>query len=325
MRAPEFWREDGRLSRALAPLSALYAWGAARNLERAEQYRPAVPVICIGNVVAGGAGKTPVAIALARRLIAAGRRPHFLSRGHGGTEIGPRAVDPVRHDAARVGDEPLLLAQSAPAWVARDRREGAIAAVATGADLIVMDDGFQSGGIAIDLGLLVADGTYGFGNGRVIPAGPCREPPERAFARADALVIVGEDRAGLTERAATANLPVIEARLAPSADAPDLAGRRVIAFAGIGLPEKFFATLREAGASIVAAHPFPDHHPYARAEIESILAEAAAAEALAVTTAKDRVRLPPGLRERVVALPVDLEWRDPASLTPLFDRIGVAA
>jgi len=325
MRAPEFWRQDGPLAQALAPLGALYAWGAARRLERAEQYRPAVPVICIGNVVAGGAGKTPVAIALAKRLIAAGRQPHFLSRGHGGTEIGPRAVDPVRHDAARVGDEPLLLASCAPTWVARDRPEGAVAAVATGADLIVMDDGFQSGRVAIDLGLLVVDGTYGFGNGRVIPAGPCREPPERAFSRADALVIVGEDRAGLAERAAAANLPAIAARLVPSADAPELAGRRVIAFAGIGLPEKFFATLRGVGAGIVASHPFPDHHPYTRAEIEALLAEAEAADALAVTTAKDRVRLPPDLRARVLALPVELEWRDPACLTPLFDRIGVVA
>lgn len=325
MRAPEFWRKDGRLARALAPLGALYAWGGARRLEQAEQYRPAVPVICIGNVVAGGAGKTPVAIALAKRLIAAGRHPHFLSRGHGGTEIGPRAVDLLRHDAARVGDEPLLLAGCAPTWVARDRSEGAVAAVATGADLIVMDDGFQSGRIAIDLGLLVVDGTYGFGNGRVIPAGPCREPPERAFARADALVIVGEDRAGLAERAAAANLPVIAARLVPAADAPDLAGQRVIAFAGIGLPEKFFATLRGVGAAIVAAHPFPDHHPFTRAEIETILAEAEAAGAMAVTTAKDRVRLPPDLRERVLALPVELEWRDPACLRPLFDRIGVVA
>lgn len=325
MRAPEFWREDGRLARALAPLGALYAWGAARRLERAEQYRPAVPVICIGNVVAGGAGKTPVAIALAKRLIAAGRQPHFISRGHGGTEIGPRAVDLLRHDAARVGDEPLLLAGCAPTWVARDRSEGAVAAVATGADLIVMDDGFQSGRIAIDLGLLVVDGSYGFGNGRVIPAGPCREPPERAFSRADALVIVGEDRAGLTERAAAANLPVIAARLVPATDAPDLAGRRVIAFAGIGLPEKFFATLRGVGATLVATHPFPDHHPFTRAEIETILAEAKAAGAVAVTTAKDRVRLPPDLRERVLALPVELEWRDPACLRPLFDRIGVVA
>ncbi|CCG41726.1 tetraacyldisaccharide 4'-kinase [Magnetospirillum molischianum] len=325
MRAPEFWRKDGRLSRALAPLGSVYAWGAARLLERAEQYRPAVPVICVGNVVAGGAGKTPVAIALAQRLIAAKRQPHFLSRGHGGTEIGPRAVDPLRHDAARVGDEPLLLAAYAPTWVARDRSEGAVAAIATGADLIVMDDGFQSGRIAIDLGLLVVDGTYGFGNGRVIPAGPCREPPERAFSRADALVLVGEDRAGLAEQAARANLPVLEARLVPSTDAPDLNGRRVVAFAGIGLPEKFFATLRGIGATIVTAHPFPDHHPYARAEIEALLAEAEAMDAQAVTTAKDRVRLPSDLRERVMALPVELEWRDPARLTPLLDRIGVVA
>jgi tetraacyldisaccharide 4'-kinase len=304
-------------------LGALYAWGAARRLERVEQYRPAVPVICVGNVVAGGAGKTPVAIALARRLIAAGRHPHLLSRGHGGTEIGPRRVDPLRHESGRVGDEPLLLAAWAPTWVARCRPEGAVAAVETGADVIVMDDGFQSGTVAIDLGLLVADGTYGFGNGRVIPAGPCREPPAGALARADALVIVGPDRAGLAEQAAAAGVAVLHARLKPTADAPDQAGRRVLAFAGIGLPEKLFATLRGLGAEMAAERAFPDHHPYTRAEIEALLAEAEALDAVAITTEKDRVRLPADLRARVTALPVELEWRDPDQLISLFDRIGL--
>jgi len=325
MRAPEFWRHDGRAARALAPLAALWRWGAARRLEQAESYRPAVPVICIGNVVAGGAGKTPVAIALARRLTAAGRRPHLLTRGHGGTEIGPRQVDPVRHDAARVGDEALLLAEAAPTWVARDRREGAIAAVATGADLLVMDDGFQSGALTLDLALLVADGTYGFGNGRVIPAGPCREPPATALARADALVIVGPDRAGLARHAGAHGLPVLHARLVPSAPAPDFAGQAVMAFAGIGLPEKFFTTLAETGAELRRTRAFPDHHPYRRAEIEALLAEAESLDARLVTTAKDRVRLPADLRERVAELPVELAWDQPSALSPLLDRIGVTA
>lgn len=325
MRAPEFWRHDGATARALAPLAALWRWGAARRLERAESYRPAVPVICVGNVVAGGAGKTPVAIALARRLAEAGRTPHLLTRGHGGTEIGPRQVDPVRHDAARVGDEALLLAEAAPTWVARDRREGAVAAVATGADLLIMDDGFQSGALTLDLALLVADGGYGFGNGRAIPAGPCREAPTTALARADALVIVGPDRAGLGALAARHDLPVLGARLVPAPGAPDLAGRRLVAFAGIGLPEKFFATLTGLGAELVLTRAFPDHHPFRRAEIEDLLAEAEARGAVAITTAKDRVRLPADLRDRVAMLPVELAWDDPAALSPLLDRIGVTA
>ena len=325
MRAPEFWRHDGPAARALAPLAAVWRWGGARRLAQAESYRPAVPVICVGNVVAGGAGKTPVALALARQLIAAGRHPHLLTRGHGGTEIGPRAVDPIRHPAGRVGDEALLLVEAAPTWVARDRREGAVAAIANGADVLVMDDGFQSGALTLDLALLVADGTYGFGNGRVIPAGPCREPPAIALARADALVIVGPDRAGLARLAETHSLPVLSARLVPTAEAPDLTGRKVVAFAGIGLPEKFFTTLRDLGADLCLTRAFPDHHPYRRAEIEALLAEAGAQAALAVTTTKDRVRLPVDLRDRVIALPVALAWDDPAALTPLFDRIGVTA
>lgn len=325
MRAPDFWRTDNATARLLAPLGAVYAWAVKRNLANADEYRPAVPVICVGNIVAGGAGKTPVCIALARRLLAAGVKAHFLTRGYGGTEVGPRAVDLDRHDFARVGDEALLLAREAPTWVSRWRPDGAVAAVEMGAEVIVMDDGFQNGSIAKDLSLVVADGAYGFGNGRVMPAGPCREPPEVGLERADALVVIGEDRRGLAALAQTCGVPLLRARLLPGPEGEEFRGRKVVAFAGIGRPEKFFASLKQCGARLTATHSFPDHHPYVRADIEALLAEAEDNEAIPVSTAKDVVRLPADLRHRVRTLSVVLDWEDPALLTPLLDRIGVKA
>ncbi|MDA8232479.1 MAG: tetraacyldisaccharide 4'-kinase [Magnetospirillum sp.] len=318
MRAPEFWRRDGMLPRLLSPLSALWAWGAERRLREAEPFRAQVPVICVGNVVAGGAGKTPVVIALVRRLRAKGRDVHVLTRGYGGTEVGPRVVDPIRHDASRVGDEPLLLAAEAPTWVARWRPDGAAAAVAMGADVLVMDDGFQSAALAKDLSLLVVDGGYGFGNGRVMPAGPCREPVARALARADAVVLIGEDEAGVLPLPVP--VPVLRARLVPGPEAAALAGRRVFAFAGIGRPEKFFATVRQAGTEVVDARAFADHHPYRAAEIEAMAAEAG--DAVLVTTAKDAVRIPAALCPRVAVLTVSLAWDDGAAVDRLLDTLA---
>lgn len=325
MRAPDFWHKDNAIARLLGPLGSVYGWAVRRNLERAEEYRPAIPVICVGNIVAGGAGKTPVGIALARRLIAAGAKPHFLTRGYGGTEVGPRAVDLDRHDCARMGDEALLLAREAPTWVARWRPDGAVAAAEMGAGVIIMDDGFQNGSIAKDLSLVVVDGEYGFGNGRTMPAGPCREPPDQGLARADAMVVIGEDRRGLAEMARAHDLPLLAARLVPGPEGAALSGRKVVAFAGIGRPEKFFATCKQCGARLTADHSFPDHHPYSRADVEALLAEAESNEAVLVTTAKDAVRLPADLRARVTILGVTLDWEDPSLLTPLFDRIGVRA
>ncbi len=317
VRAPEFWARDGILPALLSPLAGLYVLAGDWRRAAARPYRAPVPVICAGAVTAGGAGKTPVALALARHLVRRGRRVHLLSRGYGGSAAGPLAVDLRRHDAATVGDEPLLLAVAAPCWVARDRAAGARAAVAAGADIIVMDDGLQNPTLAQDLTLLVVDGEQGFGNGRVMPAGPLREPVERALARADAAVLVGEDRTGVAGRLGAT--PLLRARLV--AEAADLAGRRVLAFAGIARPAKFFAALAALGAEIAAAEAFPDHHRYTADEIARLFATAQRLGALPVTTEKDAVRLPAEARARVRVVPARLDWDDAAALDRLLDQV----
>jgi tetraacyldisaccharide 4'-kinase len=318
MRAPDFWASGGLPSTLLAPLAALTAAGGVLRQALARPWQAPVPVLCVGNLVAGGAGKTPVVLDLAARLAARGRRPHILTRGYGGRLAGPIRVEPATHAAADTGDEPLLLARAAPVWVARDRVAGARAAVAAGAELLLLDDGFQNPALAKDLALLVVDGGYGFGNGRLLPAGPLRESLARGLARADAVVVLGADRAGVTAAIGAAR-PVLHARLAPRG-ATDLRGRAVIAFAGIGRPAKFYATLRELGARLAATHDFADHHPYRTDEIETLLAAARAADAVLVTTEKDWVRLPPALRPAVRAVAVAVEWRDPERLVELLAR-----
>jgi tetraacyldisaccharide 4'-kinase len=324
MKTPGFWYrpEATAAARLLAPAGALY--DAASRLRRAwvTPQRSPVPVVCIGNLVAGGAGKTPVALALARRLAEIGIAAHTLSRGHGGSLAGPVRVDPAIHGAAEVGDEPLLLALAAPAWVARDRPAGARAAAAAGAALILMDDGFQNPSLAKDLSLLVVDGPVGFGNGLVLPAGPLRETPEAGLKRADALVVMGRDQTGMAALAAGHGLVALGARLVPAPeDAARLRGRRVLAFAGIGRPQKFFATLAELGAEIVGRIAFPDHHAYTPDEMMRLVETAQERGAVAVTTEKDQVRLPPAARPMVEALRVDLAWDDPAALDAVLEPV----
>jgi tetraacyldisaccharide 4'-kinase len=316
MRAPEFWAEDGLPARFLDPFGRLFglAGRARRRLVRA---RPApVPAICIGNLTVGGAGKTPTALALAERLLASGRSPHLLTRGYGGRTRGPLRVDPERHDCTLVGDEALLLAAAAPTWVARDRLAGARAAAAAGADCVLMDDGLQNPYLAPDLAFVVVDGDYGFGNCRLLPAGPLRERLEDGLARTAAVIRIGSDRRGV-DRLLPAGLPRLEAELCPAPGAPPIAGRRLLAFAGTGRPGKLFATLSAAGAELVGCEPFADHHRYRRAEIERLLCRAARAGADCITTAKDAVRLPPDLRASVAVLPVVVRWRQPEALDSL--------
>jgi tetraacyldisaccharide 4'-kinase len=294
MREPSFWwRTAGLTSGLLSPFAALYGAVAASRMARPGR-AAGIPVICVGNLTLGGAGKTPAAIAVARMLDAAGRRPFVLSRGYGGTLAGPVQVDPARHRAAEVGDEPLLLARFAPTVVSRDRVVGADAARAAGAGLIVMDDGFQNPGLHKDRSILVVDGRRGIGNGQVFPAGPLRAPLESQLRRAQALLVVGSGTAGDSVAAAAQahGLPVFHGRLEPDAQAlASLKGRPVLAFAGIGDPDKFFATLRDAGIDVRVALPFADHHRYRRFEARELIERAEREGLLPVTTEKDIARL----------------------------------
>lgn len=321
MRAPRFWEADGALPPLLAPLG--FGLDLAGRLRRALAHpaRIPVPVICVGNLVAGGAGKTPVALSLLRRLKARGGIPHCVTRGYGGRAGGPLRVVPDRHSVREVGDEALLLARAAPTWVARDRAAGARAACQAGADVIVLDDGFQNPSIEKDLSFVVVDGGYGFGNRRVMPAGPLRERVAGGLARADALVLVGTDHHGIAETL-PAGLPLLHARLSPTPQASGLRGREVIAFAGIGRPAKFFETVRDLGAILVETHAFADHHPYAPGDLAALLERASARNAVLATTEKDAIRLPPEVRAQVEVVAVTLEWGDPHAMERLLDRLA---
>ncbi len=315
MRAPDFWRHDGVLPAVLAPAAALWAAATARRVARPGWRAPA-RVICCGNATVGGTGKTTLALDLGARLRRRGVAAAFLTRGYGGRARGVLRVDPARHDAALVGDEALLLAAVAPTYVAADRAEGARAAIAEGAAVLVMDDGLQNPTLAKDLSLLVVDGAVGFGNDRVLPAGPLREPLVAAAARCRAVVLIGEDARGAAARLPPA-LPVLRAALAPDGAIP--AGQRVLAFAGIGRPDKFFDLLAASGVEVAARRPFPDHHRFTEAELRALLAEAARLDALAVTTPKDAVRLAPHHRTRVAVSGVRLVWQDEAEIERLLD------
>jgi tetraacyldisaccharide 4'-kinase len=320
LRAPAFWegRGSGILPRLLSPLGAVTAASTARRVAR-PGWRASVPVICCGNVTLGGSGKTTVALDLGQRLRSRGLASHFLLRGYGGTFRGTRRV--VAGDSvALVGDEALLLAAIGPTWIGADRAASARAAVADGADILVLDDGLQNPTLVKDLSLLVVDGGFGFGNGRVMPAGPLREPVAVGAARCAAAVLIDQDRFN-----AAAELPqwlqVLRARLIPGPEAAGVAGRRVLAFAGIARPAKFFATLQNAGAMLVGRLSFPDHHPFADGEFRRILAQSRQLGALPVTTPKDAARLTAEQRAAVRVVGVRLAWDDASAIEAMLDQV----
>jgi tetraacyldisaccharide 4'-kinase len=312
MREPAFWWEPDK-GRPLEPLGMIYGAVAAARM-RMRGRRAGVPVICLGNLTVGGAGKTPAALTVAQILHAAHERPFFLSRGYGGRLPGPLRVNPALHRAAEVGDEPLLLARLAPAIVARDRAAGAQFAQYAGASVIVMDDGLQNPSLTKDLSIIVVDGRRGIGNGRIIPAGPLRAPLSIQLERAQALIVVGpqERSADIVKRAEKNGAKIFHARLEPDrAIIAAIGKRKVLAFAGIGNPDKFFATLTEAGVTIAERIGFADHHRFTADESRDMLARARQDNLMLVTTEKDLMRLAgdpqlTALAEHANALPVRL-------------------
>ena len=330
MREPDFWyRPPSWKSRLLMPLGAVYGWIAGQRLQR-EGFDAGIPVLCVGNYHVGGAGKTPLVLALTRLLRESGERPVVLSRGYGGRLQGPIKVDPERHVAGDVGDEPLMLARTVTVVVARERIAGLALARSQGASVILMDDGFQNPAVAKDASLIVIDGDRGLGNGCVFPAGPLRAPLPPQLARTDALIVVGAGTAAASVAVAVAarGRPVLSAHLeADPASLASLGGRRVLAFAGIGDPERFFRTLRANGIEVVRQHAFADHHAFSQSEIEALLAEAERDALIAVTTEKDLARLRcggglPDWARDIVPFAVTLEFEDIAPLRKLVaDRL----
>ncbi len=307
MRAPAFWYQPpGFRAALLSPLAAVYTATTHRRLRKGPWTQVSVPVICIGNINVGGTGKTPTVIALLDQLRDMGIQAHVVSRGYGGSEAGPIRVDERQHTAQQVGDEPLLIAAFGPCWVARNRRAGAEAAIAAGAQVILLDDGLQNPSLHKDLSVVVVDAATGFGNGRVMPAGPLREPLAEGLARADLVISIGDHEA---QSSFDVNKERWQAEILPLPTGMDWSGR-YIAFAGIGRPGKFFATLKALGADIISTHEFDDHEPYSAPVIQRLISEADAKSAQLVSTEKDIVRLPPDLRRHVIALPVRLRFHD---------------
>jgi tetraacyldisaccharide 4'-kinase len=320
MRTPEFWTSNSAGAAALAallsPIGALYGFSVRARQASAKPFRSRARVLCIGNLTAGGSGKTPVALALGSMLRARGKTIAFLTRGYGGRSGGPIIVDPARHSAVDVGDEALLLTAKAPTIVAHDRAAGAALADSKNVDLIVMDDGFQNFQLTKDLSILVIDAETGLGNRRLIPAGPLREPPETGFKRADGLILMGTGEPKLP----FFDGPCLRARLIPTAP-ESVAGRAVHAIAGIGRPEKFFATLLAMGARITGTAAYADHHRFSVFELAAARTAAEAAGALLVTTEKDYLRLDERDRAGILPIPVHVAFDDAVPLRALLDRL----
>lgn len=319
MRDPHFWKEDGLVPKLLSPASLLWRAGACIRAKTTTARHPGCPVFCVGNFTVGGAGKTPTAVALFELLTALGCNPHFVSRGYGGSIIGPHRVDPDRDHALQVGDEPLLLAQHGPAWISRERFLAAEKARKAGANAIILDDGLQNPSIIKDCSFAVIDSTYGIGNGRVMPAGPMRETLINGLAKVRAIILIGDATPPFITTL-PASVPILRAHIAPI-NGPDFAGKKVLAFAGIGRPQKFYDTLTSVGADIVATQDFDDHHAFHADELSSLRIRAAGLAAQLVTTQKDLMRLPSGSRSGINSLDIRLVFDAPDQLAQIVKTV----
>lgn len=319
MKAPGFWQagRGGFLAYALRPLGCLYGAMTQKRAFLPASYKSRKPVICIGNLIMGGAGKTPTALALADMLKNMGLKPCFLSRGYGGALDGPVWVED--QSAQDVGDEPLLLAKAAPVCVAKDRAKGAAACDQTDCDVILLDDGFQNPTLAKDFSLIVIDGGYGHGNAQLFPAGPLRETLNSGLPRADAVLLIGRDQTAVLDQVneVRPDLPVIKADIVVDPTSLDKE-KPVFAFAGIARPEKFYTSLRENGFDLRETRDFSDHHPFSATEISDIKQRAEALEAQVVTTEKDLVRLNEKERDGIHALKIALAWKEPDMVKALL-------
>jgi len=308
MKTPKYWQTNSLLTKILSPVCLVYGLITKLRIKFGKPQHVKIPVICIGNITAGGTGKTPVSLSIAKLLETEMYHPFFLTRGYGGKLQGI-IVNCKKHSAGDVGDEPLLLARQAPVVVNADRFAGAQLAIANGADIILMDDGFQNPGLYKNISFLVFDGNYGIGNGRIIPAGPLRETFADGIKRADALIILGEDKHSL---AAKCRLPVFSAHTKAVQTASG--NLNILAFAGIGHPQKFYHTLKEQGFNLLETFDFPDHHFYSAEELEKLLAIAQKRNAEVYTTSKDYVKIPPALQKEIHAFDITVVWDEPEKL-----------
>jgi tetraacyldisaccharide 4'-kinase len=319
---PHFWYSPtlNKWQKCLIPLSYLYTYITRSTGRFITPQKINIPVICIGNLVLGGAGKTPTALALATWLLERGYNIHFLTRGYGGTEPGPLCVNLNHHKANQVGDEALLLAKTAPTWVCKDRVLGAKAAHAAGAQLLIMDDGFQNPSLYKDLSLVVIDGQQGLGNQHVFPAGPLREPLIMGLKRAQAVVIIGKDEHNCA--ALAPQLPILFSVMTPAPESISLIRKKpLIAFAGLGYPEKFFRFLRQNDAHLIETYEFPDHYFYNEKELQPLITKAQAKNALLITTEKDMVRVPNTLQSQIKVFKITIKFKSESSLEHLLKPI----